>query len=61
MNIKAMAALKTYKNNGVLLTTSVFCLYFSPGSSIFVTNDIPFTSAMDSKQKLQKKFYCSCA
>lgn len=58
MNIKAMAALKTYKNDSILLTTSVFCLYSSPRPSIFVTNDIPFTSAnTDSKQKLQKIFY----
>lgn len=58
MNIKATAALKTYKNDSVLLATSVFCLYSSPCPSIFVTNDIPFTSATtDNKQKLQKIFY----
>lgn len=56
MNIKATAALKTYKNENV--TTSVFCLSSSSGPSIFVTGDIPFTSAtMDSKQKIQKIFY----
>lgn len=54
MNIKATAALKTYKNESVLLTTSDFCLSSSPGRSIFVTDDIPFTSAtMDSKQKIE--------
>lgn len=58
MNIKAMPALKTYKNDSILLTPSAFCLYSSPGPSVFVTNDIPFTSAtIGSKQMLQNIFH----
>lgn len=58
MNIKAMPALKTYKNYSILLTPSAFCLYSSPGPSIFVTNDTPFTSAtIGSKQTLQNIFH----